>query len=99
MLLRNVDQSAGLCNGTYLVVNHLGDRVIQATVISSSNIGYKVFIPRITLTPTDNSQIPVAIQRTQFPVSLCFAMTINTLVEKNVPAAKHLLRYNCLSSI
>ena len=77
MLLRNVDQLAGLCNGTRLVINHLCDRVIQATVISGSNIGYKIFIPRITLTPTDNSKITVAIQRRQFPVLLCFAITIN----------------------
>ncbi len=77
MLLSNMDQSAGLCNGTRLVVDRLSDRIIQATVISGSNIGYKVFIPRITLTPSDSSKIPVVIQRRQFPVSLCFAMTIN----------------------
>ena len=47
MMLRNMDQSAGLCNGTRLLVDHLGDRILQATVISGSNIGYKVFIPRI----------------------------------------------------
>jgi PIF1-like helicase/DNA helicase Pif1-like protein len=77
MMLRNMDQSAGLCNGTRMVIDHLGDRVIQATIISGSNIGHKVFIPRITLTPSDSSQIPVALKRRQFPVSLCFAMTIN----------------------
>ena len=77
MLLRNVDQLAGLCNCTRLVVNHLGDRVIQETMISESNIGYKVFIPRITLTRIDNSKIPVSIQRRQLPVSLCFVMTLN----------------------
>ena len=77
MMLRNMDQPASLCNGTHLLVDHLGDRILQATVISESNISYKVFIPRITLTPTDNSNIPVALQRRQFPLSLCFAMTIN----------------------
>ncbi|XP_057548201.1 ATP-dependent DNA helicase RRM3-like [Amaranthus tricolor] len=76
-MLKNVDQSAGLCNGTRMVVDHFGDRVIQATIISVSNIGHKVFIPRITLTPSDSSQIPVALKRRQFLVSLCFAMTIN----------------------
>ena len=74
MMLRNIDQSAGLCNGTRLLVDYLGDRIIQATVIFGSNIGYKVSIPRITLTATDNSKIPVALQRRQFPVSLCFTM-------------------------
>ena len=77
MMLRNLDQSSGLCNGTRLLVDHLGDHVIQAIVISRSNISYRVFIPRITLTPSDISKIPLALQRRQFPVSLCFAMTIN----------------------
>ena len=71
MMLKNMDQSTGLCNGTHMVVDHLGDRVIQATIISGSNIGHKVFIPRITLTPSDSSQIPVALKRRQFFVSLC----------------------------
>ena len=66
MMLRNMDQSGGLCNGTRLLVDNLGDRVIQATVIYGSNIGYKVFIPRITLTPSDSSKIPVALQSRQF---------------------------------
>ena len=56
MLLRNIDQTSGLCNGTRLVVNHLGNRVIEATVISGSNVGAKVFIPRMTLTPLDSTK-------------------------------------------
>ena len=77
MMLRNLDQSSGLCNSTRLLVDHLGDRVIQATVIFGSNIGYRVFITRITLTLLDISKIPIALQRRQYPVSLCFAMMIN----------------------
>jgi len=34
MLLRNIDQAKGLCNGTRLQVNHLGKNVISATVIT-----------------------------------------------------------------
>ena len=77
MLHRNMDQSAGLCNRTRLLVDRLGEQIIQAIVISGSNIGYKVFIPRITLTSSDSSKIPIAIQRRRFPVSFYFAMTIN----------------------
>ncbi|KAK9733479.1 hypothetical protein RND81_04G070500 [Saponaria officinalis] len=77
MLLRNIDQANGLCNGTRLVVTNLGDRVIGATVIFGSNNGIKVYIPRITLTPSDTTKFPVKFQRRQFPLAVCFAMTIN----------------------
>ncbi|KAL9226518.1 hypothetical protein vseg_002324 [Gypsophila vaccaria] len=77
MLLRNIDQSSGLCNGTRLMVTNLGSRVIRATVISGSNVGLKVHIPRITLTPSDITKFPVKFDRRQFPITVCFAMTIN----------------------
>lgn len=37
MLLRNVNPSQGLCNGTRLIVTHLGDFVIKAEIITGSN--------------------------------------------------------------
>ncbi|KAK9739988.1 hypothetical protein RND81_03G002500 [Saponaria officinalis] len=77
MLLRNIDQSSGLCNGRRLVVTNLGSRVIGATVISGSTIGEKVLIPRISLTPPDTNKFPVKFERRQFPLTVCFAMTIN----------------------
>ncbi|XP_057247045.1 uncharacterized protein LOC130589639 [Beta vulgaris subsp. vulgaris] len=77
MLQRNIDQTSGLCNGTRLVVNHLGNRVIEATVISGSNVGAKVFIPRMKLTPSDSTKFPIRFQRCQFPLMVYFAMTIN----------------------
>lgn len=76
MLLRNIDQSSGLCNGTRLVVKHLGDRIIEAIVVSGSNLGNKVFIPRMTLTPSDSTKFPIKFQRRQFPLVVCL-MTIN----------------------
>jgi len=57
MLLRNIDQAKGLCNGTRLQVNHLGKKVISATVIIGQNIGDKDFIPRVDLVPSD-SRLP-----------------------------------------
>uniref|UniRef100_M1ABZ3 Beta tubulin n=1 Tax=Solanum tuberosum TaxID=4113 RepID=M1ABZ3_SOLTU len=46
MLLRNIDQSAGLCNGTRLIVTKLGNQVIEAKVLSGQMVGQKVFIPK-----------------------------------------------------
>ncbi|KAH0778727.1 hypothetical protein KY290_005154 [Solanum tuberosum] len=76
MLLRNIDQSAGLCNGTRLIVTKLGNQVIEAKVLSGQMVGRKVFIPRMTLTPSDY-RIPFKFQRRQFPITVSFAMTIN----------------------
>jgi hypothetical protein len=76
MLLRNLNQSAGLCNGTRLLVTQLSKWVLEAKIISGTHVGHKVFIPRIVLSPSD-SKLPFVLKRRQFPVSICFAMTIN----------------------
>jgi ATP-dependent DNA helicase PIF1 len=76
MLLRNLNQSAGLCNGTRLLVTQLSKWVLEAKIISGTHVGDKVFIPRIVLSPSD-SKLPFVLKRRQFPVSVCFAMTIN----------------------
>nr|KAJ0215763.1 hypothetical protein LSAT_V11C300143230 [Lactuca sativa] len=52
MLLRNIDQKNGLCNGTRLQVLSLGKRVIEAHIITGTNIGNRTFIPRMSLTPS-----------------------------------------------
>ena len=76
MLLRNIDQSNGLCNGTRLIVTRLGHTIIEGRIISGSNIGHTVPIPRMELNPTDIT-LPFVLKRRQFPVVVCFAMTIN----------------------
>jgi hypothetical protein len=76
MLLRNLNQSAGLCNGTRLLVTQLSKWVLEAQIISGTHVGDKVFIPRIVLSPSE-SKWPFVLKRRQFPVSVCFAMTIN----------------------
>ncbi|XP_075639608.1 uncharacterized protein LOC142611380 [Castanea sativa] len=76
MLLRNFNQSNGLCNGTRLLVTQLSKWVLEAQIISGNHIGEKMFIPRIVLSPSD-SKWSFVLKRRQFPVSVCFAMTIN----------------------
>lgn len=76
MLLRNVDQKSGLCNGTRLMITRLGKFVVEGQVISGSNVGHKVYIDRLSLTPSD-VRIPFKLQRKQFPLVVSFAMTIN----------------------
>ncbi|XP_076947495.1 uncharacterized protein LOC143619450 [Bidens hawaiensis] len=76
MLLRNINHKKGLCNGTLLQVISLGRRVIEDKVISGTNIGYRTLISRVSLTPTDK-KLPFRLKRRQFPISVCFSMTIN----------------------
>lgn len=76
MLLRNIDQQNGLCNGTRLLVTRLDEHVIEARIISGTHIGKMTYIPRLQLMPSDK-RVPFKFNRRQFPVTVCFAMTIN----------------------
>jgi len=76
MLMRNIDQTTGLCNATRLIVDNLGKNFIGATVITEKNTGEKVIIPRMKLVLSD-PELPFKFTTRQFPLALCFAMTIN----------------------
>ena len=76
MLLGNINQLAGLCNETRLLVTQISKWVIKAKVITGSHVGNKVFIPRVILSPSD-TKWPFVLKRRQFPICVFFAMTIN----------------------
>ncbi|XP_015969322.1 uncharacterized protein LOC107492779 [Arachis duranensis] len=76
MLLRNLNQGSGLCNGTRLKITQLEKWFIEGEILTGSSVGEKVLIPRITLSPSE-SKWPFVLKRRQYPISLCFAMTIN----------------------
>jgi hypothetical protein len=76
LLLRNLNQSIGLCNGTRLIVKRLGQRVIEAEIITGNNVGKCVFILRIIMSPS-GTDWPFVLRRRQFPVRVAFAITIN----------------------
>ena len=76
MLLRNINQKKGLCNGTRMILTHIGDRVLKAEIITGSHIGKEVLIPRIVLLQ-DETKLPFTLHRRQFPIRLCYTMTIN----------------------
>ncbi|XP_015955005.1 uncharacterized protein LOC107479378 [Arachis duranensis] len=76
MLLRNIDQSNGLCNGTRLQVRKLGNHVVECMTLTGNKVGQVVIIPRMDMIPT-NQGLPFRFQRRQFPIIVSFAMTIN----------------------
>ncbi|GJY48798.1 ATP-dependent DNA helicase PIF1-like protein [Tanacetum coccineum] len=76
MLLRNIDQSNGLRNGTRLQVVRLERTSIQSQIINGTHFGKTVIIPRLKISPSDK-RLPLKIVRKQYHVSVSFAMTIN----------------------
>ncbi|GJY94111.1 DNA helicase [Tanacetum coccineum] len=76
MLLRNVNLQGGMCNGTRMIVKKMWSKLIEAQVITGNRMGEKVYIPRIILTTKDPS-MTFLFKRKQFPIKLCYAMTIN----------------------
>ncbi|XP_074350186.1 uncharacterized protein LOC141689724 [Apium graveolens] len=76
MLLRNMNQSLGLCNGTRMIVRKCLKHTILCEIMTGQFGGVRHIIPRIKLCPTDTT-LPFNLIRVQFPVQVCFAMTIN----------------------
>lgn len=77
ILIRNLDNKRGLCNGTRLIVKELKNKVIIAEALFGQSKGQKILIPRIPLINNDDGSKPVVFKRLQFPVKPSFALTIN----------------------
>ena len=76
MLMRNLNQRAGLCNGTRLIVTSVREWTIEAMIMNGRHTNQTFAIPRITLSLKSN-KYPFVLQRRQYPVRVCYAMTIN----------------------
>jgi ATP-dependent DNA helicase PIF1 len=76
MLLRNIDQTRGLCNGSRLIVTNLGQAVLGAKIMSGTHRGNVVFLHRMDMSPSQ-SPWPFKMNRRQFPIIVSYAMTIN----------------------
>jgi len=74
MLLRNIDPSNGLCNGTRMILLRIKPRVLECRILGGD--GKTIFIPRISMKPSEGD-LHIPLSRRQFPVRLAFAMTVN----------------------
>ena len=72
IILRNLNPPR-LCNGSRCIVTSLKPNVIEARPLKDGDAS-TVYIPRIPIIPSD---VPFRYKRVQFPVRVCFAMTIN----------------------
>ena len=77
ILLCNLSLSMELCNRTRLHVSRINQRVIECEILGGKHAGNMVLIPRIPLSPSSTAELPFDFRRTQFPIGLAFAMTIN----------------------
>ena len=54
----------------------MSSRVLGVRLLTGEHAGKTTFIPRLSLTPS-HTQVPFEFCRRQFPVKVCFAMSIN----------------------
>jgi len=76
IVLRNLNPAQGVCNGTRGVVTRMANRIVEICLLEGDFAGETVFIPRITLSPSD-TQIGFEFNRRQHPLCLAFTISIN----------------------
>ena len=75
ILLKNLNTSVGLCNGTRLIVKGLSPNIIDAVIKDGSYKGDRFLLPRVDFESSED--LPFHLARKQFPARLAFAVTIN----------------------
>lgn len=77
ILLRNIDPTRGLCNGTRMMILDIARRTVKVRITNGSYAGNETYLPRIDLKTGTDNDLPFEMIRRQFPIRLEFAMTIN----------------------
>lgn len=76
MLLRNINSTGGLMNGTRLQITEMMDFMVGARILTGEKVGDTVYIPRLLIHPSDK-KLPFKMRRRQLPLAVAFAITIN----------------------
>ena len=75
-MIRNLSPKQEICNGTRLRLLGISQNCLQVAILGGKWDGQIRLLPRIKLTTTDED-LPFILERKQFPVRVCFAMTVN----------------------
>jgi hypothetical protein len=76
MVIRNIDATNGLCNGTRATVVSFTKRVLRVKLADTNLHDPYRLLYRCTLT-SNKDDLPFILRRCQFPIRLAFALTIN----------------------
>ncbi|KAG5731227.1 hypothetical protein E4T56_gene14504 [Termitomyces sp. T112] len=74
MLLRNLDTTKGLCNGTRMIVTHISTRVLRCQIISGDAkfAGSIVLIPRINMDVSEED-LPIPLKHIKKDCKYCLS--------------------------
>ena len=76
LLLRCLDPTQGICNGSRLTIIEISSHVIDAEIATGTHRGNRLFIPRIVMIPSE-TDFPFVLRRKQFPIRPAICITIN----------------------
>jgi hypothetical protein len=76
MMLKNLDAPNGVCNGSRGILTRHSNRVLEVRLLTGQQAGQTVFIPRVANQPGEDENA-FRFTRRQFPIRVCFSMTIN----------------------
>lgn len=76
MLMRNLDQYEGLCNGTRLIVTKMSNHVLEARIMGGKGHENIIYIPYMDMSPSQSSW-PFKLNYRQFPIIVSYVITIN----------------------
>jgi len=78
MLLRNLDITRGLCNGTRMQIKKMSSENLFCRLLTGPREGQEYIIPRVKFEyGQGRHHRGLRFRRIQFPVRPCFAMTVN----------------------